>query len=159
MKGKADKLVANRTLSALVVLCVVLSAFAGFMFLVKPSSTKAAPLGDLNIVGTRYTIENIYQPLDGNVTIGAGGELFIKDATLAIVSTNDAFHKHIITVSGGGKLTLEHATITTYLDQLTSWPFLDLTVELNSVMTATAGSVLMFPGNLIISTGALVSLH
>ena len=160
MKGKADKLVANRTLSALVVLCVVLSAFAGFMFLVKPASIKAAPLGDLNIVGTTYTIENIYQPLDGNVTIGAGGELFIKDATLAIVSTIDAFHKHFITVSGGGKLTLEHATITTYLDQLTSWPFLDLTVTgASSVMTATAGSVMMFPGNLFISTGALVSLH
>jgi subtilase family serine protease/ribosomal protein L40E len=160
MKGKADKLVANRTLSALVVLCVVLSAFAGFMLLVKPASIKAASIGDLNIVGTTYTMENIYQPVDGNVTIGAGGELFIKDATLAVVSTNDAFHKHFITVSGGGKLTLEHATITTYLDQLTSWPFLTLTVTgANSVMTATAGSVLMFPGNLVISAGALVSLH
>ncbi|MCX6658164.1 MAG: hypothetical protein NTY62_05705 [Euryarchaeota archaeon] len=160
MKGKADKLVANRTLSALVVLCVMLSAFAGFMFLVKPSSTKAASLGDLNIVGTRYTIENIYQPVDGNVTIGAGGELFIKDATLAIVSSDETFHRHFITVSAGGKLTLEHSTITTYLDQLSSWPFLTLTVTgANSVMTATAGSVLMFPGDLIISTQALVSLH
>jgi len=162
MKGKADKLVANRTLSALVVLCVMLSAFAGFMFLVKPSSTKAASIGDLNIVGTRYTIENIFQPVDGNVTIGAGGELFIKDATLAIVSvsTNDPYHKHFITVSAGGKLTLEHSTITTYLDQLSSWPFLTLTVTgANSVMTATAGSVLMFPGELKISTSALVSLH
>lgn len=160
MKGKADKLVANRTLSALVVLCVMLSAFAGFMFLVKPSSTKAASLGDLNIVGTRYTIENIYQPVDGNVTIGAGGELFIKDATLAIVSADETGHRHYITVSAGGKLTLEHSTITTYLDQLSSWPFLTLTVTgANSVMTATAGSVLMFPGSLVISTQAQVSLH
>ena len=162
MKGKADKLVANRTLSALVVLCVVLSAFAGFMFLVKPASIKAASLGDLNIVGTRYTIENIYQPLDGNVTIGAGGELFIKDATLAMVSVSidDPYHKHYITVSAGGKLTLEHATITTYLDQLSSWPFLTLTVkDAGSMMTATAGSVLMFPGNLDINTQAQVSLH
>jgi ribosomal protein L40E len=160
MKGKADKLVANRTLSALVVLCVVMSAFAGFMFLVKPSSTKAASLGDLDINGTTYTIENIYQPVDGNVTVRNGGELLIKDATLATVSTNDPYHKHFITVSTGGKLTLEHATITTYLDQLASWPFLTLTVTgAGSVMTATAGSVLMFPGDLIISTQALVSLH
>ena len=162
MKGKADKLVANRTLSALVVLCVMLSAFAGFMFLVKPSSTKAASIGDLNIVGTRYTIENIFQPVDGNVTIGAGGELFLKDATLAIVSVSiDApYHEHFIKVTADGKLTLEHSTITTYLDQLTSWPFLILTVTgANAVMTATAGSVLMFPGSLVISTGAQVSLH
>ncbi|MBU0623836.1 MAG: hypothetical protein KJ672_03215, partial [Candidatus Thermoplasmatota archaeon] len=160
MKGKADKLVANRTLSALVVLCVMLSAFAGLIVLVKPSSTKAASLGDLNIVGTRYTMENIYQPVDGNVTIGAGGELFIKDATLAIVSSDETYQRHFITVSAGGKLTLEHATITTYLDQLTSWPFLTLTVTgANSVMTATSSSVLMFPGSLVISTQALVSLH
>ncbi len=160
MKGKADKLVANRTLSALVVLCVMLSAFAGFMFLVQPSSTKAASLGDLNIVGTKYTIENIYQPVDGNVTIGAGGELFIKDATLAIVSADETGHRHFITVSAGGILTLEHATITTYLDQLASWPFLTLTITgAGSVMTATAGSVLMFPGDLVISTQAQVSLY
>ena len=160
MKGKADKLVANRTLSALVVLCVMLSAFAGLMVLVKPTPSKAASLGDLNIVGTKYTIENIYQPVDGNVTIGAGGELFIKDATLAIVSSDETYHRHFITVSGGGKLTLEHSTITTYLDQLSCWPFLTLTVTgAGSVMTATAGSILMFPGDLIISTSALVSLH
>jgi subtilase family serine protease/ribosomal protein L40E len=138
----------------------MLSAFAGFMFLVKPASIKAASLGDLNIVGTRYTIENIYQPVDGNVTIGAGGELFIKDATLAIVSSDETGHRHFITVSAGGKVTLEHSTITTYLDQLTPWPFLTLTVTgAGSVMTATAGSVLMFPGDLVISTQALVSLH
>jgi ribosomal protein L40E len=160
MKGKADKLVANRTLSALIVLCLVFSAFAGLLFLTKPAAIKAASLGDLNIVGTKYTIDNIYQPLDGNVTIGAGGELFIKDATLAIVSTNDSGQRHYITVSAGGKLTLDHSTITTYLDQLTPWPFLTLTVTgLNSVMIATGGSVLMFPGDFVISDEAQVSLY
>ncbi|MCU0851902.1 MAG: hypothetical protein MUC90_01400, partial [Thermoplasmata archaeon] len=160
MLGKADKLVANRSLSALVFVCLILSAFAGILVMSDSTPTRAQAIGDLNIVGTRYTIENLYQPVDGNVTVGAGGELYIKDATLSIISNDAPGLQHVITVSAGGKLTLDHATITTYLDQITSWPFLTLTIDgTGTTMTATNNSVLMFPGDFVVSNSATVKIH
>ncbi len=159
MKGKADMLVANRTLSALIVLCLVFSAFAGFMFLTKPASIKAAAIGDLTVVNGVYTIENTVQPVDGNVTVGAGGELVIKDATLSIVSNSDPTLMHHMTVEAGGKVTLNHGTITTYLDQIDPWPFLTLTVTTGGQLLATGSSVLMFPGSFDVTAGGVVSLY
>ncbi len=159
MKGKAGMLVANRTLSALIVLCVVLSGFAGFMFLAKTLPTKAANLGDLNIVNSIYVIQGIEQPIDGNITIGIGGELLIQDATLSMMSNNESLLKRSITVEAGGKLTLNHGTVTTYLDQIKPWPFLTLTVQTGAELVASGGSTLMFPGFLNITSGAEATLY
>src|SRR4030042_1736374 len=127
MIGKADKLLATRTLSALVVICVVLSALAGFMFLGGPTSTKAAA-GDLIVTGT-YIIEGTDQPIDGDVIVQSGGHLIIRDASIGIISNNDPILMHSVTVQAGGTLTLDHGVITTYVDQIDPWPFLALVVD------------------------------
>jgi len=64
-------LLAKRSLSALVVVCLVVSAFAGFLFLTDSAPTEAQAIGDLIVVGGTYTIENIVQPIDGNFNEGA----------------------------------------------------------------------------------------
>ncbi|MBU1913878.1 MAG: hypothetical protein KJ563_01620 [Candidatus Thermoplasmatota archaeon] len=157
MKGKADKLVANRTLSALAVVCLVISAFAGLLFMADMTPTRAAA-GDLIVQNGTYTIENIEQPIDGNVEVRVGGELIIRDATMSIISNNNPNLKHSITVFAGGKLVLDHGTITAYLDQINPWPFLNITVQDGGKLIATNNSLLMFPGNIILRTDANVSL-
>ena len=161
MKGKADMLVANRTLSALVVVCLVVSAFAGLLVLMvsTPRNVQAASLGDLTINGP-YTIENIVQPVDGNVTVTATGNLTIRDATLSIMSNYAPSQRRTITVQAGGVLYLEHGTITTYLDQINPWPFLDLVVQgASSHLIATGQSVLMFPGHIYLNPSSHVILR
>ncbi len=158
MQGKADMLVAKRTLSALIVVCVVMSAFAGLMFLAQPLPTRAQALGDLTISSGTYTIENIDQPIDGNVNVSGTGQLIVRDGSLSIISNYDPGQRHAINVRGGGTLTLEHGTITTYLDQIDPWPFLTLTIDTGGHLVATEGSLLMFPGNININSGATVSL-
>src|SRR4030066_1225394 len=126
MIGKADMLLATRTLSALVVICVVLSASAAFMFLGGPTSTKAAA-GDLIVAGT-YIIEGIDQPIDGDVIVQNGGHLIVRDASIGIISNNDPILMHSVTVQAGGPITLDHGMITPYVDQINPWPFLDMVV-------------------------------
>ena len=155
MIGKADKLLATRTLSALVVICVVMSAFAGFMILGDPARTEAA-IGDL-IIAETYTIEGDDRPVDGNIVVQDGGHLIIKDASVGIVSNNDPTLMHSITVQLGGTITLDHGVITTYVDQIDPWPFLDILIDGGSLI-ATNFSELVFPGNLIIQNSATVSL-
>lgn len=157
MKGKADKLVANRTLSALAVVCLVISAFAGLLFVTDMTPTRAAE-GDLIVQSGTYTIENIEQPIDGDVEVRAGGTLIIRDATMSIISNNVSGLRHDITVFAGGKIILDHGTITPYLDQINPWPFLDINVQGNGELVATNNSLLMFPGNITLTTGAFVSL-
>ena len=156
MKGKADRLVANRTLSALAVVCLVISAFAGLLFMADVAPTRAAE-GDLIVQNETYIIERD-QPIDGNVEVLDGGELIIRDATLSIISNNASGLRHEITVFAGGKLILDHGAITPYLDQIDPWPFLDINVQGNGSLVATNNSLLMFPGNITLTAGAFVSL-
>lgn len=161
MKGKADMLVAHRTLSALVVVCLVISAFAGLLFLTNPAATRAqGAIGDLVVtgVGNDYVIDGIVQPVDGNVTVSAGGHLTVQDGTLSIISNYASTQRHTITVGVGGKLTLNHGTITSYLDQITPWPFLDLIVN-GGELEATGNSILMFPGHITLMNDAHVTLN
>ncbi len=159
MQGKADMLVAKRTLSALIVVCVVVSAFAGILYLAQPAPVRAQAIGDLTITSGTYTIENILQPIDGNVNVSGSGELVIRDGTLSVISNNIPAQMHEINVRAGGHLILEHGTITTYLDQVDPWPFLTLTVESGGQLSATDGSLLKFPGQIDLNSGAVVSLH
>ena len=158
MQGKADMLVAKRTLSALTVVLFVMSAFAGLLFLAQPLPTRAQAIGDLTITSGTYTIENIDQPIDGNVNISGTGELVIRDGSLSVISNNADGQRHAINVRSGGTLTLEHGTVRTYPDQIDPYPFLDLTIDTGGHLVATEGSVLMFPGHIYINSGALVSL-
>ena len=157
MQGKADMLVAKRTLSALIVVCVVISAFAGLLFLAQPLSTRAQAIGDLEITSGTYTIENIDQPIDGNVNVSGTGHLVVRDGSLSIISNYNSGQRHAINVMDGGTLTLEHGTVTTYLDQIDPWPFLTLTIH-DATLVATEESLFMFPGTININTGAVVSL-
>jgi len=161
MKGKADMLAANRTLSALVVVCLVVSAFAGLLVLMvsTPKNVQAASLGDLTISSGTYIIQNIEQPIDGNVTVTGTGNLTIRDATMSVISNYATTQRRTITVQTGGVLYLDHGTITSYLDQINPWPFLDLIVGNNGHLIASGQSVLMFPGHITLSTGAHVILR
>jgi len=158
MLGKAHMLLAKRSLSALVVVCLVVSAFAGFLFLTDSAPTEAQAIGDLIVVGGTYTIENIVQPIDGNVIVGAGGHLIIRDGTLSVISNNAPGQMHNITVSAGGTITLEHGTITTYLDQINPYPFLSVNVNSGRI-DASNNSVLQFPGQIVLTAGAQVTLN
>ncbi|MEM4233160.1 MAG: hypothetical protein QXZ19_04220, partial [Thermoplasmata archaeon] len=157
MKGKASMLPANRTLSALVVVCLLVSGFAGFLVLVGPPEAEGQAIGDLIVTGT-YVIEGITQPVDGNVVVESGGHLIIRDATLSVISNYDLAHRHSITVNSGGTITLEHGTITTYLDQIDPYPFLTLNVAGGKVF-AKGKSVLQFPGQILLTGGATVFLN
>ncbi len=153
MQGKADMLVAKRTLSAMVVVCVVVSAFAGLLFLPQSESLPARTLaiGDLILTSGVYTIENIDQPIDGDVDV-TNAQLIVRDGSLSIISNYG--HTHSIHIGTGGALILEHGTVTTYLDQISPWPFLTLTIDNGGSLTATGGSLLMFPGTININLGA-----
>ncbi|HEX7391475.1 MAG TPA: CARDB domain-containing protein, partial [Thermoplasmata archaeon] len=155
MMGKADKLLADRSLSALIVACLLISSFAGMLLLTGLTPTKAAE-GDLIVTGT-YVIENIEQPIDGNVEIMTGGELIVRNGALSIISNNDPALMHSITVFSGGKLTLDHGTVTTYLDQISPWPFLDLLV-IGGEVEATGFSEFQFPGNILLTAGATMTI-
>ena len=163
MQGKADMLVAKRTLSALIVVCVVVSAFAGLMLFAQPQTplpARAQAIGDLTISSGTYTIENIDQPIAGNVNVTGTGQLVIKDGSLSVISNYDSAQRHSIRVSGASAwLKLEHGTITTYLDQIDPWPFLTITIESGGHLLATEESLLMFPGTININSGATVTLN
>ena len=156
MIGKADMLLANRTLSALIVVCMLFSGFAGLLYLANPSPAKAQS-GDLTVSGT-YIIQDIVQPIDGNVLILNGGNLIIRNATMSVISNLNPAERHSITVNSGGTLTLEHGTITTYLDQIEPWPFLTLNVA-GGTLTASANSMLQFPGSIALTANAQVTLR
>jgi ribosomal protein L40E len=155
MVGKADMLLANRTLSALIVVCLLVSGLVGLFFAVGITPVKAAS-GNLVVTGT-YTIENIVQPVDGNVYVNAGGNLIVRNATLSILSNGDPAERHSITVNSSGILTLDHGTITTYLDQIDPWPFLTINVNGGTVI-ASGASLLQFPGSIALTGGASVTL-
>lgn len=156
MKGKADKLLADRSLSALVVVCLLASSFAGILFLSDPTSTEAAT-GDLIVTGT-YVIEDIEQAVDGNVEVRSGGELIVRNGALSIISNEDPALRHSITVLAGGKLTLETGMVTSYLDQINPWPFLTLIVDGGEVV-ASGYSEFMFPGSIVLTNGAKMTIR
>jgi ribosomal protein L40E len=156
MKCRAGPILANRSLSALVVVSVLLSAFAGFMVLSGSRAIQAQAIGDLIVNGRTYTIENINQLIDGNVVV-TNGELIVRDGTMSVISNSGA--QHTVTIGAGGTLTLDHGVVTTYLDQIDPWPFLTLTVTNGGKVEATNGAVLMFPGDIVLSAGAEFTMY
>ena len=65
----------------------VLSAFAGlYIVAAPPPSAAQVPIGDLIVTSGTYTIENIEQPVDGDVEV-SGGELIVRNGALMVIST------------------------------------------------------------------------
>ncbi len=63
-----------------------------------------------------------------------------------------------VTVSTGGTLTLEHGTLTSYLNQIDPWPFLTLLIDGGTVVASDA-SLLSFPGYITIQNGGELILR
>ena len=156
MEHRAGPLLANRSLSALIVVSFVLSAFAGLYVIASPPQSAAqAPIGDLIVTSGTYTIENIEQPVDGDVVV-SGGELIVRNGALMVISNVGA--PRTVTVSSGGTLTLEHGVLTSYLDQIDPWPFLTLTIDGGTVV-ASESSMLSFPGYITVQNGGELLLY
>src|SRR4030042_5067445 len=138
MEHRAGPILANRSLSALIVVSFVLSAFAGLYIVASPPPSAAqAPIGDLVVTSGTYTIENIEQPVDGDVEVSGSGELIVRNGALMVISNVGA--PKTVTVSTGGTLTLEHGVLTSYLNQIDPWPFLTLLIDGGTVV-ATDGA-------------------
>ncbi len=153
MVDRAGPFLASRSLTALIVIALVASAFAGVFFVGK----RAAASGDLRIEGFTYVIQDVDQLVDGNVVIEDGGELKIIDGSLSIVSDMD--NMYTVTVGDGGTLTLDHGTITTSPAAIRPWPALDLVVMDGGAVVATNDSFLMFPGSITLDNGASMILR
>jgi|GEM_PF-3197822 len=157
MEHRAGPILANRSLSALILVSFVLSAFAGLYIVASPPPSAAqVPIGDLTITSGTYTIENIEQPVDGDVEV-SGGELIVRNGALMVIST--VGNPRHVTVSGSGTLTLEHGVLTSYLNQIDPWPFLTLTVTDGGTVMATDASILSFPGFIYIQNGGELILY
>ncbi len=160
MDGRVGSLKAKRSLSAFVVVSVVMSAFAGFMFMSDSEPGVAQAIGDLIVTGDTYgtyIIEGIEQPVDGNVEVSDGGVLIIRDGTLSVISNIGLIHG--VDVGAGGTIMLDHGTLTTYLNQIDPWPFMDVVVHDGGRIVMDNVSYLSFPGSLVLSNGAELEMH
>ena len=134
----------TRLVSISIVALMVLSSFAGLVLAVKSA---AAVSGDMTVTGA-FAIENTVFTIDGTLTVQATGTLTIRNAELRFISDGSNPHSLIV---NGGKLILDGGTITTYLDQVSSYPFLTMTVQAGANVKASNDSVIRFPGTLTIT--------
>ncbi|MCJ2555648.1 MAG: hypothetical protein LN415_00855, partial [Candidatus Thermoplasmatota archaeon] len=111
--------------------------------------------GDVTITGSEAWQDAIYR-VDGNVTISAGATLTVKNG--GIVFLQDITHVHHLTIQApGGTLRLINSTVSTWLDQLSSYPKLNMHVYGNLVMET--GSQLKFPGTLNAYAGSSITMR
>ncbi len=156
MERRAGPLLANRSLSALIVVSFVLSAFAGLYIVASPSPVAAGD--DLIVADGTVTVENIeHYPVDGNVVVSSGGTLIVRNSGLEVVSNVGT--PRTVTVGAGGTLILEHGVLTSYLDQIDPWPFLTLVIEDGGSVLATDSSLLSFPGFIFIENSGELTLY
>ncbi|MCJ7562044.1 MAG: hypothetical protein MUO84_03425 [Thermoplasmata archaeon] len=156
MEHRAGPLQANRSLSALIVATFVLSAFAGLFVMSNPAPTAAqTPIGDLIVTAGTYTVENVNQPVDGDVLV-SGGELIIRNAALLVISNVGV--QRTVTIETGGTMILERGTLTTYLNQIDPWPFLIVDID-GGTLIASERSLLSFPGTITVQNGGELILY
>lgn len=164
----------NRIASFAIVWCLVFSLFAGLMVVV-PSEAKALlpsilPNGDV-VIGSDYEfsswptnpdLNGANIKMKGNLTVRAGGTVTIIDGTLSfaqdigldrVPGTPDD-HIYTLIVEDGGRLVLNHATLTTHLDYLCDFPSLGVLVQNGGSFEAT-DSVLKFPGLMVVDASQL----
>ncbi len=111
--------------------------------------------GDVTIVTDETWQDAIYR-VDGNVTISANAELTVRNG--GIVFLQDITHVHHLTIQQpGGTLHLTNSTVSTWLDQINSYPKLNMHVYGNLEMDT--GSQLRFPGTLNAYAGSSVVMR
>ncbi|MBI0584603.1 MAG: hypothetical protein ISF22_10315 [Methanomassiliicoccus sp.] len=161
---------ANRAVSILIAIGLLLTPFAGVMLLTG-TSEGVGPLpsdysnGD-RIIGVDYsvdtwTVTSTYT-MNGNLTIRAGGVVEVIGGGLVfaenigsdkIAGTADD-RIYTLIIEDGGKLILRNSTLTTNLNQLNSFPSLGMIVRNGGVVEA-YDSTMSFPGHLIVDDSAL----
>ncbi|MGD1059918.1 MAG: CARDB domain-containing protein [Methanomassiliicoccales archaeon] len=149
------------------------SLFAGLVIVGVPSVGRAAlpsylPNGDV-VIGSGYdtsswTIDGSVHYMDGNLTIRAGGVVHVIDGGIAFTQdcgmsndpTSDTNHEYTLTIEDGGQLILENSSLTSYLDQIYNFPSLGVLVQNGGRLEANNGSVLEFPGHLVVDNSTFV---
>ncbi|MDD1770216.1 MAG: hypothetical protein LUO79_03935, partial [Methanomassiliicoccales archaeon] len=155
-----------------IVWCLVFSLFAGLMVIGMPSVGRAAlpsylPNGDV-IIGSEYDVSewNIVGSIhymDGNLTIRAGGVVHVTDGGIAFTQDcgmaddpSDSPHVYTLTIEDGGQLILEDSVLTTVLNQIYDFPSLGVIVQNGGRLEATDGSVIEFPGHMVVDNSTFV---
>ncbi|HDP97407.1 MAG TPA: hypothetical protein ENN25_06950 [Euryarchaeota archaeon] len=139
--------------SMTIAILLTVVSFAGLIVLI--ATPASAATGDLTVTsGQTVIIENRIDSRDGDITVLTGGTLIVRNAEIRFVS--DSIHSHLMNINGG-TLILDNGKITTYLDQITSNPFLNVIIQNGANVAASNNSVLQFPGTLTVS-GATTSV-
>jgi hypothetical protein len=167
MKGRT---LANRAVSVLIALGLLLTPFVGVM-LMMGTSEGTGPLpsdysnGD-RVVGGDYTVDtwnvSSMYTMNGNLTIRAGGVVTVTGGGIAFAQNlgSDKLAKtsddrvYTLIIEDGGRLVLRNSTLTTNLNQLNSFPSLGVIVR-NGGVLETYDSVLSFPGHMIVDDSTL----
>lgn len=156
MAKKLFSEVANKHVSFLIVGTMIFGGMMGLLGM----GTVEAPVtidikGDVTITGTVNWQDAIYR-VDGNVTIAAASRLNVINGGITFLQ--DITHVHHITIqSPGGTLYLENSIVSTWLDQINSYPKLNMHVYGNLQMGM--GSMLKFPGTLNAYTGSSIEMR
>ncbi len=133
-------------ISVLMVAGFVFSFFAGALPPVAaqaPAETVAGT-GDLYIgPGEVFVIDGYAHYMDGNVTVDGGTLRIVNGGALALLQDSD--HIYYINVINGGRLVMENGTITDHLDQIHTYPYVNMSVT-DSEVTMAMNSSLVFPG-------------
>ncbi|MCK4949558.1 MAG: hypothetical protein KAS60_05690 [Thermoplasmata archaeon] len=110
--------------------------------------------GDVLITPPGETWQDAIYRVDGNITI-AGGTLEVING--GIVFLQDITHVHHLTIQGPGRLWLVNSTVSTWLDQINSYPKLNMHVS--GTLEMDTGSQLKFPGTLNAYAGSSIEMR
>jgi len=166
----------NRIASFAIVWCMIFSLFAGLLIIAPSEGEAALPSflenGDI-VIGSDYSMSTWSLSLDGgthylegNLTIRAGGTVVVSNGALSfsqdcgmdrVPGTIDD-HIYTLIVEDGGRLVLNHATITTHLTELFDFPSLGVLVQNGASIEATDSSFI-FPGHIVIDDSTFVLIN
>lgn len=130
--------------SATIATVMCIASLAGILAVLSPA---VALVEEDKIVTTSELIEDATFLIYGNLRIESGGELTIRNSEIIIIS--DGTHPHSVTVDDG-TLIIDGSIITTHLDRINPYPFLNMNIQNRADVRTSNDSVLRFPGNIII---------
>ncbi len=157
---------ASKTLSLLIVWCMLFSSFAGLLIFTVPGAGQAlSPSENDNgdrFYGTDYeddtwTIRGL-QSINGNLTIGAGGTVIVEDGDLVFMSYvgTTASRIHHIIIEDGGALILSNSSLTTETTLYGPYNALGVLVR-NGGQLLAEDSRLEFQGKMLIDSATLIA--
>ena len=111
--------------------------------------------GDVLITPPGRVWQDAIYRVDGNVTISGGATLEVING--GIVFLQDITHVHHLTIQGLGRLWLVNSTVSTWLDQINSYPKLNMHVS--GTLEMDTGSQLKFPGTLNAYAGSSIEMR